>query len=71
MHVDFTYTGSYTLRQPNGAPEDDRRGPALNIDPVRGATASNTDDEVWFRRVADNRLELEREGNAWRIVAGM
>ncbi len=27
--------------------------------------------ERWFRRVADNELELERVSNRWRIVAGM
>jgi len=26
---------------------------------------------VWYRRVADNRLELEREGDTIRIVSGM
>ncbi len=71
IHVDFTYTGSYTLRAEVGAPDPRDRGPSLHIDPVRGATASNQEDEAWFRRVADNRLELERTGNEWRILAGM
>ena len=29
------------------------------------------DGHRWFRRVADNRLELERVGGQYRIVAGM
>lgn len=70
--VDYTYTGSYTLRRPQGASEPEPGGgPSLHIDPVRGSTASSRDDEVWFRRVADNRLELERVGEEWRIVSGM
>ena len=28
-------------------------------------------DEVWYRRVADNRLEIERDGDTLRIVSGM
>lgn len=71
--VDYTYTGSYTLRRPlvagMPAPTDDSQ--RLNIDPVRGSTPTNQDDEVWFRRVADNRLEFERVGDEWRIVSGM
>lgn len=69
--VDYTFTGSYTLRQPEGAPSERDNAPALAIDPVRGATASRQDDELWFRRVADNRLELERVGDEWRILTGM
>lgn len=70
--VDYTYTGSYTLRRPivaGATPADDEQ--RLNIDPVRGSTPSSHDDEVWFRRVADNRLELERVGDDWRILSGM
>ena len=70
--VDYTYTGSYTLRRPivaGATPADDEQ--RLNIDPVRGSTPSSHDDEVWFRRVADNRLELERVGEEWRILSGM
>ena len=71
-HVDFTFTGSYTLRRPGGAPTTGRDGPALRIDPVRDAAPTErVDDEVWFRRVADNRIELERIGGEWRITAGM
>ena len=72
--IDYTYTGSFTLRRPPlQLPEgvEARQGSMLNVDPVRGATPVNTDREVWFRRVADNRLELERDGSEWRIVAGM
>jgi hypothetical protein len=81
VFVDYTYTGSYTLRQPASANANDssraedepgaRHSPSLTIDPVRGATARNEDDEVWFRRVADNRLELERVGEDWRVLSGM
>jgi hypothetical protein len=71
VHVDYTYTGSYTLQAHSSAPDARERRPSLAIDPVRGATASREDEEAWYRRVADNRLELERSGNEWRIVAGM
>ena len=71
VHVDYTYSGSYTLQPAVGAPDARARRPALAIDPVRGAAASREDDEAWYRRVADNRLELERSGSEWRIVAGM
>lgn len=70
LFVDFTYTGSYTLQQPSGGREEPA-GAALHIDPVRGATPVDRDEEVWFRRVADNRLELERVGDSWRILSGM
>ncbi len=70
-YVDFTFTGSYTLRRPGGAPATAPNAPALHIDPVRDATPTSRDEEVWFRRVADNRLELERVGDEWRILAGM
>jgi hypothetical protein len=74
IHVDYTFTGSYTLRAPAvslGAPGDEEREPALQIDPVRGATRDEQDREVWFRRVADNRLEIERNGTEFRILSGM
>jgi hypothetical protein len=32
---------------------------------------SPTGDEVWRRRVADNRLELVRDGSKFRILSGM
>lgn len=78
LHVEFTYTGSYTLRRPAGVESDRARAAAdarpagrLAIDPVRGAERSQQGEDVWFRRVADNRLELEREGDTIRIVSGM
>ena len=77
LNVEFTYTGSYTLRRPPSVvPErrraaDPRPGPHLSIDPVRDTERSQQGDDVWFRRVADNRLELEREGDTIRIVSGM
>lgn len=77
MNVEFTYSGSYTLRRPPGVePERPRSGAArpgahLHIDPVRGAERTEQGEDVWFRRVADNRLELEREGDTIRIVSGM
>lgn len=37
-----------------------------------GSYQVETDDGPrWFRRVADNRLELERTGGEYRIVSGM
>ena len=37
-----------------------------------GSFRVETDDgHRWFRRVADNRIELERVGGQYRIVAGM
>jgi hypothetical protein len=44
---------------------------SLAIDPVRNTASVRQDDEVWYRRVADNRLELERHGEEYRIVSGM
>lgn len=77
LNVEFTYTGSYTLRRPPGVePERPRGAPArspslIAVDPVRGAERSQQGEDVWFRRVADNRLELERDGDTIRIVSGM
>jgi hypothetical protein len=75
LNVEFTYTGSYTLRRPAGLePERGRNAepaPHLTIDPVRGSERSQQGEDVWFRRVADNRLELERDGDTIRIVSGM
>lgn len=82
--VEFTYTGSYTLRRPVGVeteqprpngtarrPNDTR--PHLVIDPVRDGEPERQGqgEDVWYRRVADNRLELERDGDTIRIVSGM
>lgn len=76
MNVEFTYTGSYTLRRPAGVEDDAPRNAAqaaahLAIDPVRGSERAQQGEDVWYRRVADNRLELEREGDTIRIVSGM
>jgi hypothetical protein len=74
--VDFTYTGSFTLRRPplqvGGTTVIIRDAAStLNIDPARATTPVTEDSEVWFRRVADNRLELEKVDGQWRIVSGM
>ena len=76
VFVDFTYSASYTLRRPavpaaQDAPPGTSSAPALNIDPVRGGSPVVEANEVWFRRVAENRLELEREGDQWRILSGL
>jgi hypothetical protein len=71
VRVDFTFSGSYTLRRPTLDPPRPGASLALAIDPVREATPVAVDDELWFRRVADNRLELERVGDDWRILSGM
>ena len=75
VQVDFTYTGSYTIHRPAGLPPEADARPRrqslhLNIDPVRDSAAPQG-DEVWYRRVADNRLELERTGDTLRILNGM
>ena len=75
IQVDYTYTGSYTIHRPAGPPPEptsrSRRATLhLIIDPVRDASAPQG-DEVWYRRVADNRLEIERDGDTLRIVSGM
>jgi hypothetical protein len=73
--VDYTYTGSFTLRRPpiqnatNVIVHD--TAAMLSLDPARGATPVNEDSEVWYRRVADNRLVLEKVDGQWRIVSGM
>lgn len=69
--VDFTYSSSYTLRRPDALIAGDRGVSALHIDPVRNTATVRQDDEVWYRRVADNRLELERNGEEFRILSGM
>jgi hypothetical protein len=72
--VDFTFTGSFTLvRGPLEVPEG-MVAPAESImrtDPARAPQSSREARENWHRRVADNRLELERVEGQWRIVAGM
>ena len=69
--VDYTYSSSFTLRRPEALITGDAHRSALQIDPVRNTASVRQDDEVWYRRVADNRLELERNGEEFRIVAGM
>ncbi len=73
--VDYTYTGSFTLRRPQMAARSNviirDSTSMLNLDPARGATPVTGESEVWYRRVADNRLELEKVDGHWRVVAGM
>ena len=72
--IDYTYTGSFTLMRAQIAATRrfvDREETLLNADPARGATPINSEREVWYRRVADNRLELEKVQGQWRIIAGM
>lgn len=45
VFVDYTYTGSFKLRTPNG--------------------------DRWSRRLADNRLELIRLGDGYKVIAGL
>lgn len=45
IFVDFTYTGSFKVRDVEG--------------------------ERWSRRLADNRIELVREGDEFRIISGL
>jgi hypothetical protein len=72
--VEYTYTGSFTLRRtPLQLPEGvtPPQESMFNTDPARGGSPVSGDQEVWYRRVADNRLELEKVNGQWRIVAGM
>lgn len=55
VFVDYTYSASYKLP-----------GPV-----VPSATPSTAPNDVWRRRVADNRLELVRSGNSFHILSGM
>ena len=71
IYVDYTYSSSYTLRRPEALISSTQGAASLAIDPVRNTATVRQDDEVWYRRVADNRLELERNGEDFRIVAGM
>lgn len=61
--VEYTYTASFRVRVPDVIAVSQATGP---IDPGLGEHA-----ERWQRRVADNRLELERRGGQWRILSGM
>jgi hypothetical protein len=39
--------------------------------PIIPGSANSAPNEVWRRRVADNRLELVRNGDSFRILSGM
>ena len=62
VFVDYTYSASYKV-------------PGLLSAPPANASASTTEtpppSDVWRRRVADNRLELVRNGSSFRILSGM
>jgi hypothetical protein len=61
VYVDYTYSASYKVPTPviaGVAPSTPAGGPPSN-------------NEVWRRRVADNRLELVRSGNSFKILSGM
>lgn len=72
--VDYTFTGSFTLvRTPVQVPEG-MLPPAESVfrtDPARAEQSNRDARESWHRRVADNRLELQKIDGQWRIVAGM
>lgn len=55
VFVDYTYSASYKLP-----------GPV-----VPNAAATTAPNDVWRRRVADNRLELVRSGSSFHILSGM
>lgn len=55
VFVDYTYSASYKVPVP----------PSTNSAGMPGPT------QVWRRRVADNRLELVRHGDSFRILSGM
>jgi hypothetical protein len=56
VFVDYTYSASYKVP-----------GPAVPV----GTTPTSSPNEVWRRRVADNRLELVRSGSSFHILSGM
>ncbi len=60
VFVDFTYSASYKL--PTGV---------TPTPPAAGEPPNPAESQVWRRRVADNRLELVRNGNSFRILSGM
>jgi hypothetical protein len=43
----------------------------MRTDPARAEQSNRDARESWHRRVADNRLELQRVDGQWRIVSGM
>ncbi len=60
VFVDFTYSASYKVPTgvtPTAMPAGEPPNPA--------------ESQVWRRRVADNRLELVRNGTSFRILSGM
>lgn len=72
--IDYTFTGSFTLVRPPVQVPDGMLPPAESImrtDPARAEQSNRDSRESWHRRVADNRLELQRIDGQWRIVAGM
>jgi hypothetical protein len=72
--VDFTFTGSFTLvRAPTEVPDGMLPPPesVLRTDPARAPQSNRESRENWHRRVADNRLQLQRVDGQWRIVSGM
>jgi hypothetical protein len=58
VFVDYTYSASYKV-------------PNLTSAPASRGTEAPAPSEVWRRRVADNRLELVRNGSSFRILSGM
>ena len=58
VFVDYTYSASYKVPAPTSAP-------------VTSGTETPAPTDVWRRRVADNRLELVRNGSSFRILSGM
>lgn len=57
--VDYTYTASFRVHMPDVLARRD------------STETGRVETERWIRRVADNRLELERVSGRWRILSGM
>ena len=60
VFVDYTYSASY--RVPNGI---------TPLPSPTGEPPNPSETQVWRRRVADNRLELVRNGSSFKILSGM
>ena len=60
VFVDYTYSASYKIPLPESKKPE-----------VVAGTPVEKPDGVWRRRVADNRLELVRSGEKFRILSGM
>ena len=58
VFVDYTYSASYKV-------------PGLTPAAATSTTEAAPPADVWRRRVADNRLELVRNGSSFRILSGM